>query len=263
LGRRERAEIRRRVEERLLPKMPPQLKGIPMVVHEPTGMVYAGAPSTAQVDALTAMFVHTLGYHLIPCTAETASLERARLDVRDWRPSSFSPDVPDDRVEAHAGREFLTWLWFVAEARGGILTLGDHGEVAILIEGPLTLVHAGSGAHESVLRKGEPLLSAEAKTCLLGGKKLQSAKLTLARGDQVFSTHLHADEFVFRSLRLPDTEATDMVSRFQERMIALDAFRDMFLQLFDRFVEERRTPAAWKKTRTAIHAWVRDRPTRT
>lgn len=263
LGRRERMEIRREVEERLLPAMPPQLKGIPMVVHGDTGMVYAGATSVKQVDALGAMFLHSLGFPMIPCVPGTVSLQRAKLDVRDWRPTSFSPEMPDDRAELHAGREFLTWLWFTAEARGGMTALGEHGDVGILIEGPLTFVHEGNGAHESVLRKGEPLLSAEAKTCLLSGKKLQSAKLTLARGEEIFSTQLNADEFIFRGLRLPDNEAPDGVGRFQERMIALDRFRDMFFRLFDLFVEERKSPAVWKGTQGEIHAWVRDRPTRT
>lgn len=264
LGRRERAEIRRSVEERLLPAMPPQLKGIPMVVHESTGMVYAGATTTKQVDSLVAMVLHSLGFPVVPCLPDTVSLERARLDVRDWHPTSFSPELGDEEAETQAGEEFLTWLWYLSEARGGVVNLEDYGDVGVLIEGPLTFVHEGNGAHETVLRKGEPLLSAEAKTCLLSGKKLRSAKLTLAQEDQVYSTQLGADEFVLRGLRLPDQDAApDAVSRFQERMLSLDTFRGMFFRLFDRYIEERRRPAEWKRIREDIHAWVRDRPTRT
>ncbi len=120
----------------------------------------------------------------------------------------------------------------------------------------------GNGAHETVLRKGEPMVSPEAKTCLLSGKKLRSAKLTIARGEEIWSFTLDADEFIFRGLKLPDTEAMDAVTKFQERMAFLDTFRDIFFLLFDRYIDERKTPGTWKGIQKDIQSWVAERSTR-
>ena len=54
-------------------------------------------------------------------------------------------------------------------------------------------------------------------------------------------------------------EAMDPVGRFEERMLALDRFRDMFLALYDRFLDERLDPERWTATRDAIREWVAGR----
>jgi hypothetical protein len=106
------------------------------------------------------------------------------------------------------------------------------------------------------------LLSAEAKAALLSGKKLRRAKITLARGDEAWTCSFDADAFVFRGLKLPETEKLDAVSRFQERMRMIDTFQQAFLQLFDRFVDERRDGKIWKDAQAEIHKWVSGRKTR-
>jgi hypothetical protein len=257
-----RGEIRRSVEARLLPQMPPTLKGIPFVYDEKAELLHAAALSDKQLDVFQIFLTQTVGFGLIPVLPETASLKRKQANVKDWRPTSFSPEMEDDEVPESPGRDFLTWLWFVAEARGGMIKAGELGDFAVMIEGPLLFVMEGAGAHETSLRKGEPMLSAEAKTALLSGKKLRRAKITLARNDQSWTCSFDADQFVFRGLKLPEGEKLDAVSRFQERMALLDTFQQAFMGLFDRFVDERRDAKIWKDARADIHKWVSGRKTR-
>lgn len=257
-----RREIRRSIEARLLPQMPPQLKGIPFVYDARNELLYCAALSDKQVDAFQIHFAQTIGFSLIPATPDMAAMKRQQSNVRDWDPSSYSPDRDDDEVSHDPGLDFLTWLWFVAEARGGQMKIGDLGDIAIMIEGPLMFVIEGSGAHEAVLRKGEPLLSSEAKASLLDGKKLRRAKVTLARGDQAWTFTFDAVPFVFRGLKLPEGEKLDAISKFQERMDLLDLFQRAFLGLYDRFVAERRDAKKWNASIKDIHAWVKERRTR-
>jgi hypothetical protein len=56
LSARVRSEIRKRVSERLLPDMPPSLKGIATVYHPDSRILYGSALSDKQVDVL----VHTI-----------------------------------------------------------------------------------------------------------------------------------------------------------------------------------------------------------
>ncbi|MEI6562818.1 MAG: recombination-associated protein RdgC [bacterium] len=262
LDRKTRSEIRKEIEARLLPTMPPQLKGMAMVHLPDSQDVYVEATSDKQVDALEAGFREAMGFGLIPATPQNAAAKRLHLDVRDIAPSSFSPDCKDDAVDNNAGQDFLTWLWFYSETCGGMIKLPSGGDFAIMIEGPLTFVLEGQGAHEIVLRRGSPEISVEAKIALLGGKKLRKARLLLARGQDTWQVTLDADQFIFRGLKLPEGEKLEPISRFQERMTSLSTFTTAFLEIYDRFLKERTDEKTWAKTREAIHRWVSDRAAR-
>lgn len=259
LDRRTRAEIRKEVEARLLPTCPPQLKGIAVVHNLETCIVLCEATSDKQVDAMNAAFREVLGFGLIPVTPNNAAAKRLKIDARDIPATSFSPDCEDDAAEQVIGQDFLTWLWFFSETKGGIIKT-EYGEFAVMIEGPLTFVNDGQGAHEAILRNGTPEISTEAKTSLLSGKKLCKSKLLLARGKDTWQVSIDANAFVFRGLRLPEGEKLDPVSRFQERLVAIGTFTTAFLEIFDRFLRER--TMNWDKTREEIHEWVSERTCR-
>ncbi len=264
LSGRVRSEIRRSVTERLLPQMPPTLKGISMVVDEPNQVVYAEALSEKQLDAFNISFTQTIGFALIPFTPDTTAIHRRKGNIRDWNATSFSAEVGDEQVSNDPGEDFLTWIWFFTEARGGLFEADKLGKVAVMIDGPLQLSLEGSNAaNDVVLRRGEPRFAAEAKSALLSGKKLRKAKLTLARGDDTqWTGTLDASSFVLRSLKLPEGEKLDAASKFQERMMYIDEFRNMFFQLYDRFCTERNDPATWSATVSEMKEWAANRKTR-
>jgi hypothetical protein len=101
--------------------------------------------------------------------------------------------------------------------------------------------------------------SSEAQTAMLHGKKLSKAKVQFARGEEVWSFTLDADEFIFRGLKLPQTETYERIGKFQERMVLLETFRQCFFHLYGEFVAERNNRTAWKKTKEAMRQWVTDR----
>lgn len=257
-----RRDIRESITKRLLPQMPPTLKGLYMVHDARTRLVYTSALSDKQLDAFQIGFSLALGFGGVPVLPETAALQRKKTSIKDWAPCSFSPEVEDEEVMADPGLDFLTWLWFAAETRGGMFKLDKLGDWGVMLEGPLTFVREGTGAHETVVRRGEPLVSAEAKAALLAGKKLRRGKLTLARGDLSFTCTFDGPAFIVRGLKLPEGEKLDAVSKFQERMTFVDLFKEALLSLFDRFVEERLDARKWKSSREEIHAWVKQRKTR-
>jgi hypothetical protein len=113
-----------------------------------------------------------------------------------------------------------------------------------------------------VLRRGEPRLSAEARTSLMGGKKLKQARLTIAEGDAPYSCTFTAAGFIVRGLKLPPLEKMDAATAFQERMNQIARFSEALLRFYDRFVEERHSAKTWEKTVAEIRAWVSGRKTR-
>jgi hypothetical protein len=261
LKRKEKSEIKKQVTERLLPEMPPTLTGIDFVCEQDGEVLYATATSDKQIDAFTLYFKQTTGVDIIPLTPFTVAAKERKTDLRDLPPTSFSPDCDDDTAEDQIGRDFLTWLWYFSEACGGIASL-DDGEISVMIEGPLSFVFEGNGAHETVLRKGMPVVSAEAKTALTCGKKLKRAKVTFARGEDVWTVNLDADEFVMRGAKLPKGENLDAASKFQDRVLALETLRRILVGFYQRFLDERLKQEEWQAIREDIHKWVSTRKTR-
>ena len=258
LPRARRSEIRKDVTERLLPTMPPTLTGIPMVYEHQTDRVYAAATTDKQVDALTLAFREAAGSDLVPMTPETAALKRKQVNARDLHPSSFSEHIADEEGGNSLGLDFLTWLWFFSEQRGGIIHVGSH-EFAAAVEGPLTFFMEGRGSHLTVLRNGEPLLASETRSALLSGKKLRRAKLTLARVEESWTGTIDADSFVFRGFSMPKTDNLTPESRFEERMMSLGRFLEGFLAFYDRFLDERADKQSWSRTVEAMRKWVNER----
>ncbi len=257
----ERKEIKRMVTERLLPDMPPQIKGYPMVCHPEGPFIYSGALSQAQNDLFTGHFIKATKITAFPCTPEKAAMTVSKIDHRHFTPASFSPRIDDAAMDVTLGRDFLTWLLYKMDNEPD-LTLADGTAVSLLIEGPLTFVHEeGKGAHVTVLRKGEPVSSAETGTCLINGKKLKVAKLALSLSEEaIWQCTLDADEFIFKGVKLPDPEeGLDRFSRFQDRIMNLDKFRELFFGLFDLFLKERIDPPQWSRTRKAMREWVEQR----
>jgi hypothetical protein len=260
LNQQQRREIRQQVRERLLPDMPPRLKGIEWVFDARSRMIYASATAVKQVDAFVLNLLQTTGCIAQAADPETLAAKTEHVDVRDWTPASFSDEMEDGMVDGTAGREFLMWLWYGSEKRGGLVDIPNVGEVAYMIEGPLTFVMEGRGAHEITLKKGEPMLGAETRTALLGGKKLNRAKIQFVRGEETWVFTFDADEFIFRNLKLPRTETFDRFGKFQERMALLETFRCTFFHLFRTFVRERSSTESWQETKTAMRRWVGGRP---
>ena len=247
----------------LMPK-PPQLKAIPFVYMPGATHLYVTALPVSQWDVFQASLVSTLGFGGSPATPETLGATLAKADLKDFAGTSFSPEMEGEAMEAAPGREFLTWLWFKAETQNGRVALAEGRELGVLLEGPLTFTHEGNGAHAAVLKKGMPENSIEAKTCLLSGKKLKEAKITFALDEQVaWSFGFEADQFLIRGLKLPQGEGQlDSISRFQERMIFLEQWREIFLDLFGAFLRARTDSKKWKQTTADIREWIQGRPGR-
>jgi hypothetical protein len=258
LKREERSRIRGDVTARLLPDMPPHLSGIPMACRRNGDVMFSAALSENQLDAFVIAIKRTLDIDAIPVTPETAALRRKHKSVTDVAPTSFSPECADTEVNAGIGLDFMTWLWFFSEARRGLLETAE-GSFEVQLEGPLTFVMEGHGAHEARLRKGEPLLSGEAKTALLSGKKLNRARVHLVRDKQEWTADVDAESFVFSGLTVEREQGLDRISAFESRMRSIHAFLAGFLSLFDLFLDERLDATRWSEARQEIHKWVTSR----
>jgi hypothetical protein len=260
LNRKERKTIKEQVIERLLPNMPPQLSGTYFAIDPSDNLLYVTATSQKQLDMFLGLFCKTIGFEPVPLLPEIAASELFDTDPEAVQPINVSPELADGEAAGTLGQNFLTWLWCFLEERNGVLPQTKLGEFSMMVDGPLVFVAEGAGAFESAIRKGSPTVSAEAKAALTVGKKLRQCKLILSqgRGRDWFVT-VDGDEFVFRGLKLPEGEAMDPGSIFQERIDNLYTFQKVFFALFQRFLAEMSDEAKRDAFQKMGKKWVANR----
>src|SRR5210317_459223 len=116
------------------------------------------------------------------------------------------------------GQEFLTWLWYKSEERGGAILLPGEGDIVVVFEKHMLLESGEGESLERLICKGLQAELQEARTGLLMGKKLEKARIYLAKGDYEWRFSLSATLFEFRNVSLtktvsPGDESTDSLAR--------------------------------------------------
>jgi hypothetical protein len=249
-----RAEIRKSVEDRLRPQALPSISSLPLVYDAARDIVYAGAMSDRQYDAMQIAVSQAIGFGMLPM-------------FHSWSPNmmpefSFTVNADAQQVVNEPGVDFLTWLWFMSEHQGGLLSVMGCGSVAFAISGPLHFVMQGNGCFVTNLSAGEPLVSAEAKAALLAGKKLARAKVTFAIGDMQWVFTYDGISGKFLSMKTPIQEKLDPVSAFQERMEHLAKFTGILHGLYDQFITVRMKTDENDELLEATDAWIKNRKVR-
>lgn len=264
LNKKQRKEVKQEVKEHLLPDMPPQLSGIYCVFDNSEHLAYTTSLSKSATENFIGCFKEVIGFEPIPLTPEYLCQSKYNIDADSIPSVCISPVLNYDDGEGNGtlGENFLTWLWFYLDSCNGELPVEKLGSFGMMLDGPLTFVFEGAGAYESVIKKGTPTISAEAKAALMVGKKLKSAKLTLAQDKMEWNCMLDAVEFVFRGMKLPDGEASDRDSVFEERVNFIFTFYTMFNTLFGRFLDEMSSPEKLANYRDKVREWVQEREER-
>ena len=270
--RKEKRAIKEEAIESLMPKMVPTISAVPFVVDTTANVLYFGASSLAKFDIFVQEFTRALGMDAepVPITVDELMATLLKKNETDLPPLTLT-NLANGLDEPQPGRDFLTWLWYEAEVNGGRCSVGELGDFVVGIEGPLTLAYspgktkdpdlAGSG--ESVVKRGNPMVSGEAKAALSSGKKLRKARVTFAREGanaevDKWSFTFDADTFTFGSVKLPTGEEMEREAAFEERVTNLNILRTVFSAYFKKFaaaVMNGKNIA----TEKAMRRWVADR----
>ena len=103
------------------------------------------------------------------------------------------------------GQEFLTWLWWKSEERGGLVGLPGYGDITVVFEKHMLLEFGEGEYSEKLVCTGLQTELKEARTGLVMGKKLEQARLQIINSDYEWNVTLGAGLFEYRSVRLPKT----------------------------------------------------------
>ncbi len=250
-----RAELKQRTAAYLRSQAQPTLSGVGVWINTKTRMMLAEATTDGKVDWVSPAVKEVTGCLPILATPETAAI-KAGVNANDLEPSRFADTAGDAPVRVALGQEFLTFLFWRYERDGGAFRLDVHGrDMGYLLEGPLTFYREGHGAHEVGIRKGNPLNSREAVTCLSTGKLLRKAKFVLAVDDKTW-TAIVDDTFCFKSVKLPLGEGATPYEKFVERTGDVVTFLAAWFGLYQGFVKVRSDAKAWGLVAADVREWV-------
>ncbi len=161
------------------------------------------------------------------------------------------------------GQEFLAWLWYKSEQRGGSVEVPGVGDVLVVFEKHMLLEFGEGEANEKVICRGLQTELREARLGLRMGKKPEQARIRLARGDYEFSVTLTAATMEFRNVRLPKTVAGSdegddpeaVEGRILERISLFEELSGLVNELFRMFVVVR-VSAQWPDELLRLREWV-------
>jgi len=153
----------------------------------------------------------------------------------------------------YLGPEFLTWLWWRADA-DPCFKHEDGTEVYIHFDEHLEFRGERAAARRTVLRAGMPGASMEARAALRSGKSLVAARILLARGEDELRFTLRAESLGVSGLRLPAPEGETREDRLLACLDAQDQFVDDLDLCFATFLRVRCTEA-WVAESERIRVW--------
>ena len=161
------------------------------------------------------------------------------------------------------GQEFLTWLWWKSEERGGTIEIPGKGDVVVIFEKHMLLEVGEGETSEKIICSGLQSELQEARTGLQMGKKLEQARLQVIRGEFEYNFTLAAAMMEFRSVKLPktaDTEGGDngpeeLEGMVLERIYLFEELLQLMDGLFEMFIKVR-TGNDWRDELVKIRNWV-------
>lgn len=161
------------------------------------------------------------------------------------------------------GQEFLTWLWFKSEERGGAINLPGEGDIQVVFEKHLLLEHGEGTSREKVICHGLQAELKEARTGLATGKKIEQARIYLARNDYEWRLSLKGSLLEYRNVKPPKAmsqseESGDPAAqegRFLDRIGMLEILTRTIDELFRIFLKTRVSPE-WPGELAKIRAWI-------
>lgn len=158
------------------------------------------------------------------------------------------------------GREFLTWLWFKSEQRGGQVSLTKTEEVQLHLLKRVAL-EAGRGEYaQGVVCSGLHAELTEGKEAIRQGKKVKEAIIELHRDQNQWEFNFKADTFYFQSMKMPTFDwqemSEDPSGRLLERIYLIEEAAKTMDELYDSFLTLRLSND-WTQTEKPLLAkWV-------
>ncbi len=162
--------------------------------------------------------------------------------------------------DAALGREFLTWLWYKSESKGGIFAGPDNLDFGLFVEQRVSVQGGEGESLETATVSGRMSELREARLGLSMGKKVSRALLRIERDAEAWQATVKAEDFSLSGFKTPKVETKteegdDPDALFLERVFLLDKALGFLDHVFAGFVRLRLSPQ-WAEECAGIRTWL-------
>jgi len=168
------------------------------------------------------------------------------------------------REKAFLGQEFLTWLWWRSEERGGVFRVKGIGDVQVEFVRFVTIEGGVDDARESITCRGVRAQLREVKIGLGLGKKVSRARISVNTGRIQWEVTILGNSLDFQGLRVQkgldeedELEGEDLKGVLMERVFLLREITGIIDSIFVEFMGLRSNPSLWSKEKEGLSSWIR------
>jgi hypothetical protein len=167
----------------------------------------------------------------------------------------------DEEQDGFLGREFLLWLWFCCETRGGLFEIPALGKVGVAFDSMIEL-RSADGRGKITVRGDTPTRLPEAAVALRAGRWPTLARLIVARDEDTFEVTLQGESLDLSSVKiLSDAvhEGQDPREQNEARVRLLIDLTELIDGLYKAFLGHRTAASFHREEFVQIRHWIASR----
>lgn len=242
-------ELKEAVRERIQKSVPPIPVFYDVCWNIEKKVIWIGSISDQVIGDFEKLFHESFGFRLVRYQPEAPEgFDHETLRSLDYDNKSQIPFLPQSGYpnQMYLYREFLTWLWFKAEEKGGTVSLPGGDEVGIELGRRLVLTSGEGEYAETIICHGLHTDNREARIALTKGKMISEARLKISRDSLDWELTVKGDRMQFQTVRLPimreDAEETFQGLAY-DRIHLVENLLDVIDSLFRTFWDVRQSPS--------------------
>lgn len=156
------------------------------------------------------------------------------------------------------GREFLLWLWYNSEVRGGTYKIDDDN-VELYVDKKIVLRHDDDEGTEKITCTGDNPHLKEARFALMEKKQVVESHLRLKVEDNEYSFTIDSEWMnlkAFKSPRVKQDLKEDPEGIFYEKMFLVEQAQAAIDTIYTQFIELRLSPEWNDSVKPALLNWI-------
>ena len=167
----------------------------------------------------------------------------------------------EEEQDSYLGREFLLWLWFQCETKGGLFDIASVRMVGVAFASMIELC-SPDGRGKITVRGELPTRLPEAAVALKAGRWPTMARLIVARDEDTFEVTLQGETFDLSSVKVQSDsvhEGQEPREQNEARVGLLIELTQLIDGLFRSFLRERSRPDFVSTVMQQMRHWVATR----
>ena len=154
------------------------------------------------------------------------------------------------------GEEFLVWLWWQAETRGGVYAVGDDERIGVALDSILEFYDEATEVRV-VVRGDAPTRAPEAREALSRGMRLTRAGLIVTVSDENVSVVLDGPSLDLRSVKAEKPQGDTAEDRDGAALASIFGLTDAVDRVYRRFLVERVSSRFNAEVAPELLGWAR------